>query len=325
MSAVSILFRSAACLALCVPLLLLPHARAADAAATRSVKVGNGLFQPASAELPARSWADLRAWIAKTGPALALHWRADGAAESVLALPEELAQVNGLYRHAGRLVVTGWMNGALATAVIIVDVAEGRLVDVFWGYGVSVAPDASAIAFVRFHPSHFVAGPEDQYRLYRTALAPEQNRADVPADWAAAGLAWRERDVGQPLYPLGRAERWRLNVDVPEPQAHRQRSPMQWSPDGRHLAWLDSQGSRLRLIVAEAGSVAGAERILVHELGRPDLLCLGRADPACASVPTEGVSFRWPAQAVEIVVKPPGRAPERVRRIAWQDLRATGR
>lgn len=316
----ALVFRKAASLLTLSLILAGPGAQGAGGTPQPGLKVGNGLFQPATAPLPARQWEGLQASVTRAGPALEVRWRVPGQPEALLALPDEMAQVTGLHLHQGRLVVTAWMNGALATAVAVIDLAQARLLDVFWGYGVSVSPDASAIAFVRFHPSQFVSGPEDQYRLYRTALSNELNRADVPADWPGTGQAWRERDVGQPLYPLAREQRWRLNVEVPEAQAHRRLSPLQWSPDGRRLAWLDVQAGRVRLLVAEVEGAPGTERVLVHELARPEALCLGRPGAACGTVPTEGVSFRWTAQGLDIAVQPAGRGPERMRRVSWPQL-----
>lgn len=277
---------------------------AADPGATTQVKGGTGLFQPESANLPSWSDASGQARIVRRAGGLALSVERAGAAALMVELPDVLVQATAVHRHGERLLVTGWMNGALAGAVVVVDANDGRIVDHFWGYGVSVSPDASAIAFVRFHPSYFVTGTDSQVRLYRSADTPQANRREVPATWAGAGLAWQERDVGAAVYPLAAAERWRLNVEVPEASAHQRLSPLAWSPDGRRLAFLDGQGGKVRLVVAELPQDRTLPvRTSVHELERPGPLCLaGSGVSGCPQAPAEAVSFVWGEQSIDIVV-----------------------
>lgn len=290
-------------------LVLCGLASTAQAAPAALVKTGAGLFQPASA--PAKRWADeqLNASAVREANGWALLLQRPGAEPMRLPLPEELVQVTHLQRQGDRLVVTGWMNSALATAVVLVDWAQGSIVDQFWGYEVSVSPDASSIAFVRFHPSHFVQGEESQYRLYRTAWSAEANRRDVPAALVRQGAVSRERDAGAAVFPLAAEERWRPNVQVPANQAHRHQSPLVWSADSQRLAFIDLQGGVARLVVVTVGAGNRAARTATQVLSRTDRLCLpSLGGTGCPGVAVEAVRLRFVGDAVDIQVAPGGKA-----------------
>ena len=269
-----------------------------------ALRTSGGLFDPEAAALPSWEGDGESASVVRRDGGLALHIEGGGRPGLRAALPEEMLQATGVFRSGQKLVVTGWMNGALAGVVAIVDARTAQIVDRFWGYAVSVSPDAAAVAFVRFHPSYLVTGSESQYRVYRTARSPAENRLDLPAGWATGERHVPLRDVGQALYPLKRDERWRDNVEVPDALAHQRLSPLSWSADGRRLAFLDRQGESVSVVVAEWAGESTAHRVSVKAAVLADYstLCTDRMTTAanCAHLPAEAMGFEWRTDALTV-------------------------
>ncbi|WP_374563851.1 hypothetical protein [Ideonella sp.] len=263
-------------------------------AAHGTLRVAAGLFQPAQAAPLQLADSELRAATRRDGDALVLDLQPAGGPAHALALPEELQQVTALRRHGERLIVTGWMNSALASMVLVVDWRRAELADQFWAYAPSISPDGSLVAFERFYPSHGVQGEESQYRVYRTAESAQANRPTL----AATGSALR--DVGWAALPADTASGPRPNTGVGAAQAHHRLSPLVWSADSTRFAVVDGQGSAAQVLLV----TPAAALVQAHPITSPDALCLpGRsAAKGCPVVPTEAVSLQHTTDAVALSV-----------------------
>ncbi|HEX5687897.1 MAG TPA: hypothetical protein VFY73_28100 [Ideonella sp.] len=284
-------FRTGLVLALAAAFAGVPTAQAAPG----TLRVAAGLFQPAQAAPLQLDDTELRASTRRDGDAVLLRLEAAGTPARSLALPDELQQVTALRRHGDRLVVTGWMNSALASLVLVVDWRQAQVIDQFWAYAPSISPDGSLIAFERFYPSHGVQGEESQYRFYRTAESPQANRPALAPNGSAS------RDVGLAAWPADLAAGPRPNTGVPAARAHHRLSPLAWSADSTRFAVVDAQGSAAQVLLFTPNASPLARS---HPIASPEALCLPvRATPrGCAAVPTEAVSLRHAADAVELSV-----------------------
>lgn len=273
-----------------------------------ALRVGGGLFEPAQAALVSFSDQALRAHARHEDGRVLLTLEPAGAPARTLALPDELQQPRVMRRHGDRLVVTGWMNSALASMVLLVDWRSAQVLDQFWAYAPSISPDGSLIAFERFYPSHGVQGEESQYRIYRTAESPEANR---PALGATGSML---RDAGVAAWPADGAAGPRPNVGVPDARAHHRLSPLVWSADGTRFAVVDAQGASAQVLLVKPGATPVVE---AHAIASPEALCLPvrGAAKGCPAVPTEAVSLRHASDAVELSVQlgTPKSAPRSVR------------
>lgn len=198
-----------------------------------------------------------------------------GGPERRVSLPPEIAQVHSILRssaYADKVIVTGWMNSALAVGVVVLDLRQLAVVDYFWAYHPTPSPNGRYLAFVKFFPSHFVEGPEDQYRLYDLALSPQKNR-DSPAPMPGDPGPDPKVDVGLPLYPAAAA--LRDNLGLTEEEAHHRASDFHWSADSLQLAFADYQAEQMRLIHVSLPKTDSSEapRVLAYALEGTEDVC----------------------------------------------------
>jgi len=315
------IMRSMACVALAASAACVP-AQGVDPVATMPDEL---LFDPGhfsyGVAAPIRSNGhEIRVTRGTSKVPIHLAWRLPSGEARDIALPEVVAQVAQAWVAHGRLVVQGWLNGALATEIDIYDAGSGKRVDRFWCYGAIGSFDGRRIAFVKFYPSHGSKSPESQYRMYDLARPPELNRPSYrrddeasPADATRAGVA---------LFPLAASEIDRDNFDVPEDRAHQQVSHFSWSPDGRELAWIDGQGGHAALIVVDTAGVVEPGRVIVHRAPVPrlDTLCSLSTKDDCFNAPAELIDVSFAVDGFSIAARAlPGDAP-RVTRIARSRL-----
>lgn len=113
-----------------------------------------------------------------------------------IALPEEMAQVDGITRGVSdKLVIWGMVNGS-AAEVVIISTRSDSVIDRFSCYIPAVSPNGEYVAFIKFYPMHFSEGVEDHYMLYDVKKDPVQNRPKgISVDnWLI---------VGNPIYAPG--------------------------------------------------------------------------------------------------------------------------
>jgi hypothetical protein len=221
-------------------------------------------------------------------------------------LSRDALQVEKLWVIRDRLVAVSQVMGGGASEVASFDLATGRVVDVFLGYGLAVSPDGRRLAFQRFYPAHFARGTESQYRLYDVLASPAANRPSykkgAPPQPTAQRLAEMDKTdpVGMAVYPLSARELGRPNVELPARHAHHGVSAMAWSPDGRELAFLDRVGGQTSLVLVdtsadiEPGRVPARFARLTH-LDRP---CNARSQDGCMSEPTDLFQLQFEGDAI---------------------------
>lgn len=218
-------------------------------------------------------------------------------------LGSAVQRVAAMRRHQARLVVLGRIAEGGATEVCIVDLANGRVVDRFWGYDPAVSPDASMVAFVRFYPLHFTPGVESQYRLYRVGDTAAANRSYYKGQ--AEGIGEAAADAGQPILAVEKDAHSRAprdNFQVPDAQAHEHLSQLAWSPDGSRVAVLDAQGKAIRALVAQVRGDAAAT--LARPVDGMEKICrTGRKDDDCTTMSFDAVSLQFDAAGAALLLQ----------------------
>ncbi|HEX5684522.1 MAG TPA: hypothetical protein VFY73_10870 [Ideonella sp.] len=225
----------------------------------------------------------------------------DGASREI-QLSRDVERTEVVARHGDRLVVINTLFGG-ASEVLVVDWKEGRSIDRFWCYAPSLSPDNSSIAFVRFYPTHFVSGPESQYRVYRLDRTPEANR--VYSKHQTAGLGHPASDLGQPVYPLGRRA-LRQNVEVPEPDAHQHMSRVAWSDDSKAFAFIDAEGPRVDAVVVRANAATDEVKAWSWPLDKLADVCIrGMEKEGCTTLPVQAYELALDLRGGQLRVKLP--------------------
>ena len=261
------------------------------------IRLADGLFEPRKAGEVSYRDAAVELWVPPLdGEGLRLHIRKNSARETSLELPTSSAQVESLYRYGNKAVVLSWMNGALATEAVVVDLDAAAIVDRFWGYAASPSPDGRYIAFIRFYSSHFVEDVEDQYRFYDLERDSSGNRSRT----AAGSAPDSHIDAGGTLWPLERPIRDRENVYVTPPEsAYRLGSELFWSEDSKRLAFASYQAQTMRVVLAAFPGDAmflqtALPTVYVHALEGENAVCAGQ----CWSLRVDDARLRFAAEGV---------------------------
>jgi hypothetical protein len=255
---------------------------------------GDRLFDPSNATYRSFTQGGYQVKIsADRSRALQVALTATGH-ETRFSVPQEAAQIHRVRVAQGRLIVTGWTNGALANSVAIFDIRSGQLVDRFWAYAPSISPDSRYIAFSKFYPSHGIERWEDQYRLYDLARSPQENRPRLRQPVQGEGNNPNEQiDVGLALFPLSAQELDRDWADIPEGDQHERASEFGWSPDSAELAVLDAHRGKVSVILTSLPLAGKAPtQVLVAPVPELNLRCGAGVRSACKVIPPDTVQLK---------------------------------
>ncbi|MFZ5548841.1 MAG: hypothetical protein ACOZJX_09120 [Pseudomonadota bacterium] len=257
--------------------------------ASNGIVRGDKLFDPAGAQYSPFSELGYRVEVVKEGKRIDVLL--SERRQLRLRIPDEVAQIHRIRIGNDRVIVSGWMNGALATCVAAFDLKSGGLVDKFWGYAPSISPDARFIAFVKFFPSHGVERWEDQYRLYDLLKSPQENRLPLLADSDSA-VGNQQVEVGQVLYPLRLKEANRRWYDIREGDQHQRAAHFGWSKNSREVAILDTyQGRVTAVLVSVPINGKMPSSVLVAPVVALNLRCSPGNVSSCTSIPPESVEL----------------------------------
>jgi hypothetical protein len=266
---------------------------------------GAKLFAPAEASYRAVVVAGHAVNVERDGRALRLAVRPPDATAFSVRLPDEVVQLSQVRVTGDKLLVLGYMNGSLATEVLLLDRRSGATLDRFWAYDATPSPDGRYVAFQRFYPSHFVEAWESKVRVYDTSAAPVANRPVLRA--SQAGDPGRDAlvDVGAAIYPVAAEEVERDPTDVAPQELHQLASPLTWSPDGKRLAFVDVQGRVARLVTSDVlpdGGTGRSTRVApLPELGA---VCGAEAPSGCTPLSPSRVVLVVQSQDTRVKVLP---------------------
>lgn len=258
-------------------------------ASTGTVR-GDRLFDPAEAQYPPFSELGYRVEVVKKGKRIDVLV-SKLAVQLRLQIPDEVAQIHRVRVGSDRVIVSGWMNGSLATCVSAFDLKSGGMVDKFWGYAPSISPDSRFIAFVKFFPSHGVERWEDQYRLYDLLKSPQENRLKLSLD-SESTEGSHQVEVGQALYPLKPKEVNRRWYDIRDGDQHQRAAGFGWSKNSREVAILDTHRGRVTAVLVTLpinGTMPSS--VLVAPVAALNSRCSPGSAVSCTSIPPESVEL----------------------------------
>jgi hypothetical protein len=246
------------------------------------VDVGGKLFDPTNHPLATYSDAEVSLSIVRNDRRLSVFTAPAGQSGSLVALPDDLSQVDQIRRGPGhRAVILGWVSSAVAQ-VTIFDFKKRIVVDHFWAYQPTLSPNSRWLAFTKYYPPHGAENTEDQYRLYDLARTTAANRPSRPD--RGTGAADPVTEVGAWIYPLRANEIDRENVGVDDGTAHESASDFFWSDDSSKLVFADAQAKIMSVVMIRMST---EQEAWIAELrGKVDV-CAGD----CAGVRMKSVHF----------------------------------
>jgi len=138
-----------------------------------------------------------------------------------------------------RLVVFGAHDGY---TVHIVELRSGTVVDSFPSYSPVMSPDGRWLAMRVFHATQTEFPVSEQYTLYDLTRSAQSNRH--------GSSPYTSEIPGEAVYPVTATGAPANIADVPDSSRHEFRSSsFYWSADSRYLAFADSVGKSLSIVL----------------------------------------------------------------------------
>lgn len=281
------------------------------------VSTRQGLFDPQSTTYRSVTRNGATFSVVQTTPTMQIGVSDQGRVYRV-GLVAEAVQLQSVHAGSSRLLVIAWMNGVLASVATVIDRVDGGVVDKFVGYDMTVSPNARYVAFRRIYP-RMMDAPSEQYMLYDMELSPAENRASFVLRPGDVGPDTRI-DVGRLLYPTKPGEIDPSAELAPHLQ-HRALSSFFWDAASSKLSFVDLQGGKPRLVVADL-TVVGAQQMKGADLSGSLCTVAAASDGAsCASLSRDFVRVDYSAGSARVSSRRSATGPEVVaKQFRWSDL-----
>jgi hypothetical protein len=173
-----------------------------------------------------------------------------------------------------KLVVFGFIAGAGAYRVEIVDTSNGSQDDAFWAYDPVMSPDRRWLAYRSFYAPQSEVSLSEEYLVYDLGKDSSSNRIAHPE----SGMV---EDRGRVMYPAVPDAIPFNNLGLPKDQIHHFRAAtFFWAPDSGSVVFADENRARLSLVWV----------IIKSDSSPTPFVYTPTANEVCASVTAEDTS-----------------------------------
>jgi len=246
------------------------------------VPLTDDAFHPDDHRQIQMSFGSTQATFTGTSP-VRLDVERNGTRTSIL-LHRDIVQVNQARLYGpNQIVIAGMVDGDVST-VVIVDLSQKNIVDLFLCYSPAISPDGRFVAFVKFYPAHGISSAESHYMLYDLASSPAKNRP--------AGGKVDPASVGRGIFPPGVGNAAGDNVDVGDRPTHNIASDtFFWNEQSTEVVFVDQLATQYSAVVVRVHT--DPPNVLATQLPSK-LICPAGASPCYERL----VGVKFPNSAI---------------------------